>query len=79
LKRTTHVYSDGRILFSTAASLYIASKDGADPNKLLDAGGFVGEPNLSRDGKLIFTPLQQCLGSPELYRLEPMEPASVFD
>src|SRR5882762_5761411 len=59
---------DGRILFSKRSSLYIASKDGADPNKLLDAGGFVGEPNLSRDGKLIFTRYSSAFGSPELYQ-----------
>ena len=60
---------DGRILFSNRSSLYIASKDGVDPHKLLDAGGFVGEPSMSRDGKLIvFTRYSSAFGSPELYQ-----------
>ena len=60
---------DGRILFSKIGSLHIASKDGIDPRKLLDAGGFVGEPSMSRDGKrIVFTRYNSGFGSPELYQ-----------
>ena len=61
---------DGRLLFINVSNLHITSRDGADVRKLLDAGTFIGEPAMSRDGKLIiFTRYSSALGTPELYQV----------
>jgi Tol biopolymer transport system component len=47
---------EGRILFSRAGVLYLADKDGANPQKLLSAGRQIWGPNFSPDNKLmVFT------------------------
>jgi len=63
--------SDGRILFSNPGILYVAERDGSSPRKLLDIGnGFVGEPNMSPDGKrMVFTRYSVYFGSPELVEI----------
>jgi Tol biopolymer transport system component len=47
---------EGRILFSRDGVLYLADKDGANPQKVLSAGAQIWGPNISPDNKrMVFT------------------------
>ena len=55
---------EGRILYSRDKVLYLADKDGANPRKLLSAGGEIWGPNISPDNKLmVFTVAGSARGS----------------
>jgi serine/threonine protein kinase/Tol biopolymer transport system component len=62
---------DGRILFSDLGSLYVVGKEGANPRKLLDVGGFIGEPRMSPDGKhILFTHYANGFFGPGLVQVD---------
>jgi serine/threonine protein kinase len=47
---------DGRMLLTLGSDLYVAEKDGSNPHKLVSAGGSLGAPSASPDGKqIVFT------------------------
>ena len=61
------VTPDGRVLLSRLGSLYVTEKDG-NPRKLIDSiDGFIGDPNMSPDGRRIVFTRYPAIGDPELY------------
>jgi serine/threonine protein kinase len=46
-------FPDGRIVFTSGPSLYVAEKDGSNPHKIAGFSGNGGWPNVSPDGKHI--------------------------
>ena len=62
------VTPDGRLLLPRLGSLYVTAKDGSNPHKLLDGiDGFVGDPNMSPDGRRIVFTRYPAIGDPELF------------
>jgi Tol biopolymer transport system component len=62
------VTRDGRVLLSRLGSLYVTDKDGSNPRKLIDGiDGFIGDPNMSPDGRRIVFTRYPAVGDPELF------------
>jgi Tol biopolymer transport system component len=62
------LFPDGRILFCLGNDLYIAERDGANPRKILSAGGVVTDPGVSPDGqRLVFTVNSRASRSISIY------------
>jgi serine/threonine protein kinase len=62
------VTPDGRILLSRSGSLYVTDKDGANPRKLIGGiDGFIGDPNMSPDGRRIVFTRYPATGDPDLF------------
>jgi Tol biopolymer transport system component len=62
------VTRDGRVLLSRVGSLYVTEIDGSNPRKLIDGiDGFIGDPNLSPDGRRIVFTRYPEIGNPELF------------
>ena len=47
------VLPDGRIIFSEGPDLFVAEKDGSNPNKLVSVADTIWDPSVSPDGKRI--------------------------
>ena len=63
-----YVTPDGRILLARLGSLYVTDKDGANLRKLIEGiDGFIGDPNMSRDGRRIVFTRYPAIGDPELF------------